>query len=78
MEPVRQKLILTQETEEDVVLNLSLRPAKLSQFVGQKETVENLLVSLQAAKERKEPLEHILFSGPPRLRQNLPRPHYCP
>ncbi len=67
MEDPRQKLILTQETEEDVVLNLSLRPARLTEFVGQKDIVENLKVSLQAAQERKEPLEHVLFSGPPGL-----------
>ncbi|MBU1999433.1 MAG: Holliday junction branch migration DNA helicase RuvB [Candidatus Omnitrophica bacterium] len=57
----------TQETEEDVVLNISLRPSKLTEFIGQKEMVTNLKVCLTAAKERKEPLEHILFSGPPGL-----------
>lgn len=56
-----------QETEEDVVLNLSLRPRKLSEFVGQKELTDNLKVCLTAAKQRKEPLEHVLFSGPPGL-----------
>ncbi len=56
-----------QETEEDVVLNLSLRPNKLTDFIGQKEMVDNLKVCLTAAKQRKEPLEHILFSGPPGL-----------
>ncbi len=56
-----------QETEEDVVLNLSLRPNKLSEFIGQKDLVSNLKVCLTAAKQRKEPLEHILFSGPPGL-----------
>lgn len=56
-----------QETEEDVVLNLSLRPKKLSEFIGQKELVDNLKVCLTAAKQRKEPLEHILLSGPPGL-----------
>lgn len=63
----RDKLITTQETEEDVILNISLRPTKLKDFVGQKEVVENLKVSLEAAKKRKEPLEHILLSGPPGL-----------
>jgi len=48
-------------------LNISLRPSKLSEFVGQKEMVENFKVSLTAAKQRKEPLEHVLFSGPPGL-----------
>ncbi|MBU0503370.1 MAG: Holliday junction branch migration DNA helicase RuvB [Candidatus Omnitrophota bacterium] len=56
-----------QETEEDVVLNLSLRPNKLTDFIGQKDMVANLKVCLTAAKQRKEPLEHILFSGPPGL-----------
>jgi Holliday junction DNA helicase RuvB len=60
-------LIDGRETEEDIVLNLSLRPEKLSEFIGQKETIENLKVCLTAAKQRKEPLEHILLSGPPGL-----------
>lgn len=64
---LREKLIFNQETEEDVILNLSLRPGKVSDFVGQKATVENLLISIAAANRRKEPLEHILFSGPPGL-----------
>ncbi|TRZ48022.1 Holliday junction branch migration DNA helicase RuvB [bacterium] len=55
------------EAEEDVVLNLSLRPGKLSEFIGQKETIDNLKVCLSAAKQRKEPLEHLLLAGPPGL-----------
>jgi Holliday junction DNA helicase RuvB len=55
------------ESEEDVVLNLSLRPAALTEFIGQADLVENLRVSLTAAKQRGEPLEHVLLSGPPGL-----------
>ena len=74
-EPVSQRQVLVdnrlidnqQETEEDVVLNISLRPKKLGEFIGQKEIVDNLKVCLTAAKERKEPLEHVLLSGPPGL-----------
>ncbi len=78
-EETREKLIKAQalgqpeifnaesETEEDVVLNMSLRPKKLSEFVGQKELVDNLKICLTAASQRKEPLEHLLFSGPPGL-----------
>lgn len=55
------------ETEEDIVLNISLRPTRLIEFVGQKEIVDNLKICLTAAKQRKEPLEHILLSGPPGL-----------
>ncbi len=55
------------ETDEDVILNISLRPTSLDEFVGQKEVVDNLKVSLTAAKQRKEPLEHVLLCGPPGL-----------
>ncbi len=64
---VREKLLVGQETDEDVVLNISLRPNNLSDFVGQSDLVENLKISIEAAKKRNEPLEHLLFSGPPGL-----------
>lgn len=67
MSEERKKLVLTQETEEDKIVSLSLRPAKLEEFIGQPELVDNLRVSIQAARERGEPLEHMLFSGPPGL-----------
>jgi len=73
-EEIRQALlkgkplvVQPKETEEDVVLNMSLRPKKLSEFVGHKDIVDNLKISIQAAKQRKEPLEHVLLSGPPGL-----------
>ena len=55
------------DSEEDAVLNISLRPKKFLEFVGHKDIVDNLKVSIQAAKQRKEPLEHVLLSGPPGL-----------
>jgi Holliday junction DNA helicase RuvB len=61
------ELLKSQETDEDLVVNLSLRPKKLSEFVGQKKIVENLKISIEAAKKRNEPMEHIFFSGPPGL-----------
>lgn len=63
----REVLLREKETEEDIILNMSLRPAVIKDFIGQKGTIENLKISLQAAKKRKEPLEHILLSGPPGL-----------
>jgi len=56
-----------QETEEDLIVNMSLRPKDFSEFIGQKKVVDNLLISLSAAKKRNEPLEHLFFSGPPGL-----------
>jgi len=62
-----QPVVAAKESEEDIVLNISLRPRKLSEFVGHKEIVDNLKISMQATKQRKEPLEHVLLSGPPGL-----------
>lgn len=46
---------------------LSLRPSSFEDYVGQKETVETLKIAIQAAKMRNEPIEHVLFHGPPGL-----------
>ena len=62
-----KKAITSSETEEDVILSISLRPSKISDFIGQGGVVENLKVSLEAAKRRSEPMEHTLLSGPPGL-----------
>lgn len=64
IDKVQKELPREQETEEDVVFNLSLRPTKMEGFVGQKDIVDNILVAVKAARARSEPLEHILFSGP--------------
>ena len=61
------KLTLPQETEEEFVFNLSLRPKNLSEFVGQGDNIDSLKIALEAAKQRDEPLEHLLLSGPPGL-----------
>jgi Holliday junction DNA helicase RuvB len=61
------ELIKGRETEEDLVVNLSLRPKKLSEFVGQKKVIDNLKISIEAARKRNEPLEHVFLSGPPGL-----------
>ncbi|MBF0522673.1 MAG: Holliday junction branch migration DNA helicase RuvB [Candidatus Omnitrophica bacterium] len=63
----KRNIIFSRETEEDQVYSLSLRPASLTDFIGQKELVDNLKVSIQAAKQRSEPIEHVLLSGPPGL-----------
>jgi Holliday junction DNA helicase RuvB len=63
----RERIVVNQETEEDLILNISLRPSRLADFIGQSAVIENLKVSLEAAKKRKEPMEHTLLSGPPGL-----------
>ena len=49
------------------IYELTLRPKRLSEFVGQNAIKENLHVFIEAAKQRKEPIEHILLFGPPGL-----------
>lgn len=56
----------THNTAEQA-LNLSLRPTLLDDYVGQPKLVEKLRITLQAVKERKEPMEHVLLHGPPGL-----------
>lgn len=46
---------------------LSLRPERLTDYVGQRETVETLRIAIQAALQRQEPIDHVLFHGPPGL-----------
>ena len=46
---------------------LDLRPKMLSDYIGQKQVVETLDIAIQAARKRGEPLDHILFHGPPGL-----------
>lgn len=54
-------------TPEDSRFELSLRPARFEDFVGQTQIKENLLIYVQAAQQRGEVLDHVLFSGPPGL-----------
>ncbi|MBS1716926.1 MAG: Holliday junction branch migration DNA helicase RuvB [Armatimonadetes bacterium] len=51
-------------TDDD---DLSLRPRRLSEFIGQERLKENLTIFLKAAKQREEPLDHLLLYGPPGL-----------
>ncbi|MBV8458651.1 MAG: AAA family ATPase, partial [Acetobacteraceae bacterium] len=53
-------------TEEDAA-EASLRPQRLSEFVGQKASRENLAVFIEAARARNEALDHVLLHGPPGL-----------
>ncbi|MBI3008504.1 MAG: Holliday junction branch migration DNA helicase RuvB [Candidatus Omnitrophica bacterium] len=67
LKDVRERLIGAGETEDDVILNLSLRPGNIKDFIGQTSLKENLSIAITAAKKRREPLEHILLAGPPGL-----------
>lgn len=62
-----ERLIEPHAEKDEIVLDLTLRPQQLSDFVGQEQLKQNLIISIQAAKKRNEPLEHILLAGNPGL-----------
>src|SRR4030065_1301602 len=64
---VDKRLISPDVSEDEQSLDLNLRPKNLDDFVGQKKLKDNLKIFIQAAKQRKEPLDHVLFCGPPGL-----------
>jgi len=60
-------ILTTNSTPEEELLFTSLRASEWDEFHGQEEVKKSLRISIQAAKERKEPLDHTLFYGPPGL-----------
>jgi Holliday junction DNA helicase RuvB len=61
-----RRLVTSERKEEDVV-ETSLRPQRLAEFIGQQQARANLSVFIEAARSRKEALDHVLFVGPPGL-----------
>ena len=61
------RLISSTATREDEVLEASIRPQKLSEYLGQQAVREQLGIYIQAAKQRGEALDHVLIFGPPGL-----------
>ncbi len=62
-----KRMITTEFTEEDKRIEGSLRPQLLKDYIGQVKVKENLKVYIEAAKQRNEVLDHVLFFGPPGL-----------
>ena len=61
-----RRLVTAERREEDAA-DSSLRPQRLAEFIGQQQARSNLAVFIEAAKTRKEALDHVLFVGPPGL-----------
>ena len=61
------RIMTTSYTAEDADVDLSLRPKRLEDYVGQEKAKENLKIYIEAAKLRGEPLDHVLLYGPPGL-----------
>ena len=64
---MERRVITTEKQKEDVAPENSLRPKYLSEYIGQSKIKKSLSIYIQAAKDRGEPLDHVLFYGPPGL-----------
>src|SRR5438270_240685 len=62
-----ERIVTAEERTEDQEFDRSLRPRRLSEFIGQEAVKANLEILITAAKGRNEPIEHILIAGPPGL-----------
>ena len=62
-----RRIITTDATEEDLRLDPNLRPQTLDDYIGQEKAKNTLKIYIQAARQRKDSLDHVLFYGPPGL-----------
>ncbi len=62
-----ERLVSPKMTEEEVAIEGSLRPRRLSEYIGQEKIKENLSILLEAARRRNESVDHVLLYGPPGL-----------
>ena len=74
---MEKRVISTQIQEEDIKTETSLRPLSLDEYIGQEKIKNNLRVYIEAAKMRGEPLDHVLFYGPPGLGKDDAGIHHC-
>ncbi|MCX6745434.1 MAG: Holliday junction branch migration DNA helicase RuvB [Candidatus Parcubacteria bacterium] len=63
----KNRIVSTKESAEEVAFEKSLRPKRLSEYIGQNKVKDNLEIFMAAAKKRQEPIEHVLLHGCPGL-----------
>src|SRR5438270_6370672 len=61
------RILSAEPVEDDIQSELSLRPKKLTEYIGQQKVKANLEISIAAARKRNETLDHVLLFGPPGL-----------
>ncbi len=64
---MKKRIITSEQTIEDIKIEEHLRPQALSSYIGQQKLKETLEIYMDAAKQREEPLDHVLLYGPPGL-----------
>ncbi|HBT15607.1 MAG TPA: Holliday junction branch migration DNA helicase RuvB, partial [Firmicutes bacterium] len=61
------RLVTPHPRQEDTEIDRTIRPRKIEEYIGQTRVKENMQIFIQAARERQEPLDHVLLYGPPGL-----------
>lgn len=61
------RIVSAEPGDDDLAIDLKLRPQRLNEFIGQQKAKEQLAIALEAARNRGEALDHVLLSGPPGL-----------
>ena len=64
---MEKRVISTQMQDEDIKIEKTLRPMTLDEYIGQEKAKKNLKIYIEAAKQRNDALDHVLFYGPPGL-----------
>ena len=67
MDDMNERIVSSSIQREDMENEINLRPKWIDEYIGQEKVKEKLNIFIQAAKERKEPLDHVLLYGPPGL-----------
>ena len=66
-QPAAQRIVSGQAFDEDARIEASVRPKRLSEYIGQRRVKENIQIAIEAARSRGEALDHVLLYGPPGL-----------
>lgn len=64
---MEERIVSSKERQDEAIMELSLRPEALDEYIGQSSVKDNLKVFIKAARMRNEPLDHVLLYGPPGL-----------
>lgn len=64
---MKERITFPEKFSDEIEYDITLRPSSFDEFIGQEKLKDNLKIFIQAAKKRKEALEHVLFYGPPGL-----------
>ncbi|MCZ6864943.1 MAG: AAA family ATPase, partial [Candidatus Dadabacteria bacterium] len=64
---MEKRIVTGTNQDEDKLFDINLRPARLSEYLGQTKIKEKVSIFIEAAKRRKEALDHVLLYGPPGL-----------